>query len=85
MARRRRAEREAWKTFTVTVREVRGSAGIYAAVRLSSVTGVPGTPHNPLTVWEGVVAHREPGESMSPEQAARYARAALGEAYPPLF
>lgn len=76
---------EPWKTFTVTVREVRGDAHVYATVRLSSVTGRAGAPYRPVTVWEGVVATREPGDHLSPEHAARLAQNALAAAYPPLF
>lgn len=80
-----KAQREAWKTFTVAVREVRGDARIRATVTLSDVTGKPGTQFVSRTVWSGVVATREPGESMTVEEAAELGAHALRLAYPGLF
>lgn len=77
--------REAWKTFEVSVREVRGRSQIYATVMLSSVSGVDHRPYEVRTVWEGVVARREPGNTLSPEEAAEMATRAIREAYPGLF
>lgn len=83
--RRGARQREAWKTFSVDVTEVRGSNSIRAAVWLASVTGVDGTRYAPTLVWEGEVAQRQPGEHLSPEAAAGYAADALDAAYPGLF
>lgn len=82
---RRRARREAWKTFEVVVTEVRGSSELSGAVYLSHVTGIDGTPYLPRLVWRGVLAHREPHETLSPEQAAALAQEALRQAYPGLI
>lgn len=79
------ARREAWKTFEVTVREVRGDALIHASVTLSHVTGVDGTPYRPKVVWAGPVSRREPGFHLGPEEAAQLAAHALRQAYPGLF
>lgn len=81
----RRAQREAWKTFTVAVREVRGHNAIEATVSLSDVAGVDGRPYQPRYLWAGIISHREPGETLSPEEAAELAARALGLAFPGLF
>lgn len=81
----RRPRREAWKTFTVRVTEVRGQQQVYASVELSHVSGVDHRPYRPVTVWEGVVAIRDPGEHLEADEAAEMAASALRRAYPGLF
>lgn len=77
---------EPWKTFEITVRVVRGRAEVYAAVRLSSVTGVVGTPMpRARPIWEGVIARREMDRHTSPEECAVWAQGALEKAFPSLF
>lgn len=76
---------EPWKTFEVTVRVVRGRAEVYAAVRLSHVTGIVGTPHAPRPLWEGVIARRTPDLHVTAEQSALWAGEALSRAFPTLF
>lgn len=77
--------REAWKTFTVRVREVRGVANIEATVSLSDVQGVDGRPFGERYVWAGTVSRREPGHSLTPEEAAELAVVAIRNGYPGLF
>lgn len=85
-ARSLRKGEEPWQTFTVRVVSVRGRREIRAAVYLSHVTGVVGaTGVRPRVVWEGEVGSREPGHTFTPEDAARFAQLAIGEAFPTLF
>lgn len=78
---------EPWKTFEVTVRVVRGRAEVYAAVRLSSVTGVVGTrtADRVRPLWEGVIARRQMDRHASSEECAVWAQGALERAFPTLF
>lgn len=88
MARRRSLPpgEEPWQTFTVRVRVVRGRAEVYASVELSHVTGIVGaTGVRPRPLWEGVIALRDAGGSVTPEAAALWARGALDRAFPSLF
>lgn len=85
MDRRSRSRREAWKTFTVRVVEVRGVSALRASVGLTSVQGTDGAPYREHIVWQGVIGRREPGGHLSPEEAAELAVAALRNAYPGLF
>lgn len=78
-------QRDAWKTFTVRVREVRGSAQIEATVSLSSVAGVDNRPFGEKYVWAGIVSRREPGHTLSPEEAAELAVVAIRNGFPGLF
>ena len=79
------ARREAWKTFTVRITEVRGQAQITALVSLSDVAGVDGRPYQERPIWSGIVSRRAPGQSITPEEGAELAAHALRSAYPGLF
>lgn len=85
MSGRRSSRREAWKTFTVRVVEVRGASALTATVGLTSVQGVDGAPYREHIVWQGIVSRREAGQHLSPEEAAELAVTALRSAYPGLF
>lgn len=85
MARSLPKGQEPWQTFTTTVHVVRGRAEVYAAVRVSHVTGVVGsTGVRPRPLWEGVIARRDTQTRVTPERAAAWSQEALQKAFPDL-
>jgi hypothetical protein len=77
--------RDAWKTFQVSVREIRGERSLEAVVSLSHVPGVIDRPVGRHIVWAGPIGERLAGSSLTPEEAAEYAVAAIRKAYPGLL